>query len=80
VLGIQAPRKPITGAACCSPAPNKITAVMRNVAADDNSKHDKKRPVVLIGPYEHHSNEVMWRETIAEVRAQARDQHALQCG
>ncbi|HOF64042.1 MAG TPA: aminotransferase class V-fold PLP-dependent enzyme [Dermatophilaceae bacterium] len=26
-----------------------------------------ERPVVLIGPYEHHSNEVSWRETIAEV-------------
>jgi selenocysteine lyase/cysteine desulfurase len=26
-----------------------------------------QRPVVFIGPYEHHSNEVPWRETIAEV-------------
>ena len=26
-----------------------------------------KRPVVFIGPYEHHSNELSWRETIAEV-------------
>lgn len=26
-----------------------------------------QRPVVFIGPYEHHSNEVSWRETIAEV-------------
>jgi selenocysteine lyase/cysteine desulfurase len=26
-----------------------------------------ERPVVFIGPYEHHSNEVSWRETIAEV-------------
>ena len=25
------------------------------------------RPVVFIGPYEHHSNEVPWRETIADV-------------
>ncbi len=25
------------------------------------------RPVVFIGPYEHHSNEVSWRETIADV-------------
>lgn len=25
------------------------------------------RPVVLVGPYEHHSNEVQWRETVAEV-------------
>jgi selenocysteine lyase/cysteine desulfurase len=26
-----------------------------------------RRPVVLVGPYEHHSNELSWRETIAEV-------------
>lgn len=28
-------------------------------------KHD--RPVVFIGPYEHHSNELPWRESIADV-------------
>ncbi len=27
------------------------------------------RPVVFIGPFEHHSNEVSWRETIADVVA-----------
>ncbi|MBN1687029.1 MAG: aminotransferase class V-fold PLP-dependent enzyme [Spirochaetales bacterium] len=26
-----------------------------------------KRPVVFVGPYEHHSNEVSWRECFAEV-------------
>ena len=26
-----------------------------------------QRPVVFVGPYEHHSNEVSWRETLAEV-------------
>ncbi|MEO5743965.1 MAG: aminotransferase class V-fold PLP-dependent enzyme [Terracoccus sp.] len=30
------------------------------VPADD-------RPVIFIGPYEHHSNEVMWRECVADV-------------
>lgn len=28
---------------------------------------DDERPVVFIGPYEHHSNELPWRETIADV-------------
>lgn len=28
-----------------------------------------RRPVVLIGPYEHHSNELPWRESIADVVA-----------
>ncbi|MBN1769727.1 MAG: aminotransferase class V-fold PLP-dependent enzyme [Deltaproteobacteria bacterium] len=27
----------------------------------------ERRPVVLVGPYEHHSNELPWLETIAEV-------------
>lgn len=27
----------------------------------------KDRPVILIGPFEHHSNELPWRETIADV-------------
>ncbi len=27
----------------------------------------QERPVVFIGPYEHHSNEIPWRESIAEV-------------
>ena len=26
-----------------------------------------ERPVVFIGPYEHHSNEILWRESIADV-------------
>jgi selenocysteine lyase/cysteine desulfurase len=28
---------------------------------------DEERPVVFIGPYEHHSNELPWRESIAEL-------------
>jgi selenocysteine lyase/cysteine desulfurase len=27
----------------------------------------RERPVVFIGPYEHHSNELPWRESLAEV-------------
>ncbi|GAA2558130.1 aminotransferase class V-fold PLP-dependent enzyme [Winogradskya consettensis] len=32
-------------------------------------------PVVLVGPYEHHSNELPWRETIAEVVEVGADRH-----
>ena len=32
-----------------------------------------ERPVVFIGPYEHHSNELPWRESIAEVVTIAED-------
>ena len=35
---------------------------------------DDKRPVVFIGPYEHHSNELPWRESIADVVTIAEDQ------
>jgi selenocysteine lyase/cysteine desulfurase len=28
---------------------------------------DEERPIVLVGPYEHHSNELPWRETVARV-------------
>ncbi|HEY3717320.1 MAG TPA: aminotransferase class V-fold PLP-dependent enzyme [Jatrophihabitantaceae bacterium] len=31
------------------------------------SEHVDSRPVVFIGPYEHHSNELPWRESIADV-------------
>src|SRR5204862_5677447 len=27
----------------------------------------EERPVVFVGPFEHHSNELPWRETIADV-------------
>src|SRR5213075_2803834 len=27
----------------------------------------EKRPLVFVGPYEHHSNELPWRESIADV-------------
>lgn len=29
----------------------------------------EERPVVFIGPYEHHSNELPWRESIADIEA-----------
>ena len=35
---------------------------------------DKRRPVVFVGPYEHHSNEISWRQSLArsvEVRLTA---------
>ena len=34
-----------------------------------------ERPLVFVGPYEHHSNEVSWRETIAEVVELPLDAH-----
>jgi selenocysteine lyase/cysteine desulfurase len=31
------------------------------------SSLEQRRPVVFVGPYEHHSNEISWRECFAEV-------------
>ncbi len=44
------------------------------IPADLDDRYDltsrippRERPVVFIGPYEHHSNELPWRESLAEV-------------
>lgn len=37
----------------------------KNGCLSDESKEE--RPVVFIGPYEHHTNELMWRESLADV-------------
>ncbi len=34
-----------------------------------------ERPVVFVGPYEHHSNELSWRESLAEVVTVPLDRH-----
>ena len=28
---------------------------------------NKNKPIVFVGPYEHHSNEIMWRQTLCEI-------------
>jgi len=39
----------------------------QNLCNDLEKEIDRLKPVVFIGPYEHHSNDIMWREAIAEV-------------
>jgi selenocysteine lyase/cysteine desulfurase len=54
---------------------NKLIDVMNlRLPADLDERHqlssripDDQRPVVFIGPFEHHSNELPWRESIADV-------------
>lgn len=38
-----------------------------------------QRPVVFIGPYEHHSNELPWRESIADVVSMPLTEHGQIC-
>jgi selenocysteine lyase/cysteine desulfurase len=50
---------------CGSGATAAIDKLLRLLGLDDHRRTD--RPVVFIGPYEHHSNELLWRESIAQV-------------
>ncbi len=48
------------------------SCLIRNPAGTDCNQalhdylHDHK-PIVFVGPYEHHSNEIMWRQTLCEI-------------
>jgi selenocysteine lyase/cysteine desulfurase len=56
-------------------AVDKLVAILNlRIPADLDQRYDlrsaipaSERPVVFIGPYEHHSNELPWRESIADV-------------
>lgn len=45
----------------------RVSPSLRSKFGIDLDVAPERRPVVLVGPYEHHSNELPWRETIAEV-------------
>lgn len=54
---------------------NRLVSVLGLTLPSDRGLRDlllaqvapRDRPVVLVGPYEHHSNELPWRESLAEV-------------
>ncbi len=60
---------------------NKLIGILNlSLPADLDARYDlssrippEERPVVFIGPYEHHSNELPWRESIADVVTIAED-------
>lgn len=68
ILGIYLPaatRNRInTYHACCS-AKLKVSTLTCTGKLDKCTP--EKKPVVFVGPYEHHSNEIMWRQTLADV-------------
>jgi selenocysteine lyase/cysteine desulfurase len=59
----------------CTAAIDKLVGILQlRIPADLDARYrlsDRipadQRPVVFVGPYEHHSNELAWRETIADV-------------
>ncbi|WP_232234641.1 aminotransferase class V-fold PLP-dependent enzyme [Actinoplanes sp. N902-109] len=60
-------------------AVNKLVALLglRRSGRYAHETVDQLRPVVFVGPYEHHSNELPWRESVADVVVigQRRDGH-----
>jgi selenocysteine lyase/cysteine desulfurase len=50
-------------------AVNKLVGILELRAPADLTRDfpPDQRPVVFVGPYEHHSNELPWRESIADV-------------
>jgi selenocysteine lyase/cysteine desulfurase len=46
---------------------NSIEKCNSSQSSEIINNMEKCRPVVFIGPYEHHTNELMWRESFAEV-------------
>lgn len=63
-----------TGSGATGAIDKLIHVLNLRIPPDLDSKYElaghipaEERPVVFVGPYEHHSNEVSWRETIADV-------------
>ncbi|MEN3359286.1 MAG: hypothetical protein V7637_3268 [Mycobacteriales bacterium] len=55
-------------------AVDKLTRLLGLPARSDRTPHPPgRRPVVLVGPFEHHSNELPWRESAADVVAIGQD-------
>ncbi|MCY7395004.1 MAG: aminotransferase class V-fold PLP-dependent enzyme [Nocardioides sp.] len=51
----------------------RIPSVLDDAHHLSDSIPPAQRPVVFIGPYEHHSNELPWRESVADVVTIAQD-------
>jgi len=63
-----------TGSGATSAIHKLVDVLNLRIPADLDARYDlrakipaSERPVVFIGPYEHHSNELPWRESIADV-------------
>ncbi len=61
----------IIGVALAPATRKNIEEVLDHAGGDIDAERfrdalDEKQPVVFIGPYEHHSNEISWRQSVAE--------------
>src|SRR3954452_24913571 len=62
------------GSGCTGAIAKLIGVLGLRIPSELDDRHDlsahippSERPVVFLGPFEHHSNEVPWRETVADV-------------
>jgi selenocysteine lyase/cysteine desulfurase len=62
------------GSGCTGAIAKLIGVLGLRIPSTLDDQHDltahippSQRPVIFLGPYEHHSNEISWRETIADV-------------
>ncbi len=63
-----------TGSGCTAAIAKLIGVLGLRIPSVLDDRHDlsahippSERPVVFLGPFEHHSNEISWRETVADV-------------
>ena len=65
LLRLRAPPPRSTGSSTSSTCASRPTST--TAGTSPRGSRADQRPVVFIGPYEHHSNELPWRESIADV-------------
>ena len=59
----------IIGVALAPATRRNIAQIVERSALDDGAFQqavDRLQPIVFVGPYEHHSNEISWRQALAE--------------
>jgi len=62
----------IVGVALPPATRQKLTTMLTDLLGEEADRRfveylDKRQPVVFVGPYEHHSNEISWRQGLATV-------------
>jgi selenocysteine lyase/cysteine desulfurase len=60
---------------CGSGATAGVDKLTRLLGLGGTAESGRDRPVVFVGPYEHHSSELPWRESAADVVAVGEDRH-----
>ncbi|PSJ63064.1 aminotransferase [Mesorhizobium soli] len=68
-----------TGSGATGAIDKLIRAMGLYAPAHLREKADAERPVVFVGPYEHHSNDLQWREALVDVERVPLDEEGQIC-